>query len=340
MKTILLATTNQGKAQEMLDYLADLPFEFKTLSDFPDLEPPEEKYDDIMYNAQLKALYYAEKTGLPSIADDTGFYIDALHGWPGVKAARVADTEEKRIQEVFERLEGITDRSASFRCEVFFHDPEKKRSYSSQGETHGKILDNQVGNSGFGYDPVFFSDELGKSFAQASIQEKAEVSHRGRALSGMKNTLSMMYTSRHTIVPIALIVQDGKLMMTLRNDPQNARFHRKWEFPGGKLDMGETVEECVVRETQEEAGYDVEVIQRLSHVKVVHESTHNYQICLIPCLCRIVGGDGVHRDAEVLEKKYFDLDEVLGLPDLIPENDDLYEKILPELKTLVAKYNL
>ncbi|MCB9798122.1 RdgB/HAM1 family non-canonical purine NTP pyrophosphatase [Candidatus Nomurabacteria bacterium] len=342
MKKILLATTNEGKLREINSFFKDLPFELITLADLNEPpEPPDEKYDDIMYNAQLKAHYYGEATGMPTISEDSGFYIDALDGWPGVHSARVAQSDQEKCELVVGKLEGIANRGAQFRCVLFFYDPHSRISHSAFGSDHGIITKQyDSGVKGFAYDPIFFSGELGKTYAQATLQEKASVSGRGKALAKMKNILSMMYTSRHTIVPVALIIKGGELMMTLRNDPQNPRFHKKWEFPGGKLDMDETIEECVIRETREETGYDIEVIARLSQVMLVHESTRNYQVCLIPCLGKVVGGDGTYSDAEVLEIKYFGLDDVLSQPDLIPENDVLYKRILPELKALVEAHNL
>lgn len=340
---LLIATTNTGKVGEIQSYFHTLPFELLSLADLPEtIAAPDETELTIEGNAILKATYYANKTGLLTVADDTGLFIDALSGWPGVKAARVADTDDARWQTVLDKLEGVpkAQRSAAFRAAIAVFHPITKELYVSQGETLGQITEQAVEDrhGGFGYDPVFYVSEAGKTYAEMSIAEKNGLSHRGKALNMAKFFLQKQYGSKHIVVPCAFIIKQGKLLMSLRNDPHRPEYHERWEFPGGGVEYGENMEENLVREVKEEVGLNVRVERLLQHIQVERQAFPNgfsYQVYLVPYVCRITD-DGVPSlsDEETLGVRWFDLDEVLGFP-LVGENARMFEILLPELRMVV-----
>lgn len=344
---LLLATTNEGKVSEMMSYLQTLPFDLISLADLPEtIAPPEEVEETIEGNAVLKAKYYAEHSGLLTIADDSGLFIDSLDGWPGVKSARVANTDDHRWQKALELMKDIPreNRSATFRAAIAVYHPATKELYMSLGETEGAITDKAVDEriSGFGYDPIFYFKEKEKTFAEMTTAEKNGVSHRGKALNRVKFFLQKQYGSKHIVVPCAFIIKDGKLLMSQRNDPHRPDYHEHWEFPGGSVEYGESMEENIVREVKEEVGLNIEVIKLLQHIQVERQSFPNgfsYQVYLVPYICRITdNGNPTLSDEETLGVKWFDLDEVSGYP-LVGENAKMFEKLLPELKEVMATMN-
>lgn len=342
VKKILIATSNQGKFEEMKKFLEDLPFEFLSIKDLAgEFVEPEETEATLLGNAILKAKYYGDKSGLISIADDGGLFLDAFDGWPGVKSARIAETDEERVKTVLDKLKGETNRKASFKVSLAVYDPLTKDIFVTQGETLGEILESPFvgGVNNYAYNPIFFMPDIGKVYAEMSLQEKNSVSHRGKALHRIARYLQNVHTSKNIVAPLSLIVKDGKIMSTLRNDPHNPEYHQKWEFPGGALEMGENLEENLIRETKEETGYDVEVVSLLDYLHIEDRPDKNYQVCLIPYLCKIVGGDGKYSDQEVLDLQFFDLDDFLN-QDLMSGNDIMYKKVLNQIKSLATKHNL
>lgn len=149
----------------------------------------------------------------------------------------------------------------------------------------------------------------------------------------------MTNEAKHIVVPVALIVKDGKLLMSLRNDPDRLEFHKKWEFPGGGVELGENVHNCLKREIKEETGYEIEIVRLLQGIFVLYRPQYQYQVYLLPYVCSITGGDGNPGDAEVIEMKFLSLDEWLTM-DLIGENLVMYKAILPELKEIIQEYSL
>ena len=128
---------------------------------------------------------------LPALADDSGLCVHALNGAPGVYSARFAGekaTDADNNNKLLAALTGLNDRSAHFTCALHLSAPEGFQ-HSAEGAVDGLILNELTGETGFGYDPLFFSPELDKTFAQASPEEKASVSHRGRALRSLKKLL-------------------------------------------------------------------------------------------------------------------------------------------------------
>jgi len=341
MQKLLIATTNDGKLKEIKHFLADLPFEIVGLGDLDKkIEEPEETENTLEGNAILKAKYYAEKTGLLTIADDSGLFVDYLDGWPGVKTARVADKDEDKRAILLRELKDVSKekRNAEFRVSLALFDPKENSSFIVSRKLQGSIVENPIfeGDIKWGFNELFFVSELGKTYGQMTIPEKNAVSHRGKALIKAKYFLQNQYGTKHIVVPIALVIKDGKILMNKRNDPHRPEYHGKWEFPGGSMEFGETFEQNVIRETKEEAGFDVEVVKMLNRIAVENQEypSFKYQVYLIPFVCKIVGGDGKYGDAEVLESKWFALDDALNY-EMIGENAKIYKEMLPELKNLL-----
>lgn len=180
---ILLASRNPGKVREVQALLPST-VEVVPVSAYPDVPEVEETGDTFEANAALKAESVSRHTGLPALADDSGLVVDALDGEPGVRSARFAGgtaTDAQNNALLLERMEGRTDRAARFVCVLAWARPGVPTRYF-RGETEGVLLTEPRGENGFGYDPLFFSPDLGKSFAEASGEEKGAISHRGRAL--------------------------------------------------------------------------------------------------------------------------------------------------------------
>lgn len=337
---ILIATTNQGKFEEVLHIVKDLPFDFVSLRDVGYAgDGPEETEPTLLGNAMLKARHYGNMFGVIAMADDSGLFIDALSGWPGIASARIAGNSRERNAMVLEKMQNIAGevRGATFRDAIVVYDPRTDNLFTTSGEIRGTILTEQVQpDGGFGYDPIFFIPEAKKTFAEMTMLEKNAMSHRGKALFQMKYILQNEYGGKHIVVPVAIILQGGLVLMAKRNDPFRPAFHGKWEFPGGRMDIGETLEDNLKREVWEEVGYVIEPIQRLSEIWVEHQKGEGwtYQVYLIPYACRILQGGGAGSDAEVMETRWFPPDAVLH-EELIGANKAMYMAILPELKQCI-----
>jgi XTP/dITP diphosphohydrolase len=185
-KKIVLASRNKKKVKELSEILSKYGVEVVPVSGFPDVEDVEETGSTFAENAELKAVAVMKATGLPALADDSGLEVDALDGAPGIYSARFAGEnadDAKNNSLLLEKLNGLEGqkRSARFRCVIAFAVPEKDIVFL-EGNCEGQILNEYRGSEGFGYDPLFYCPELGKTFAQSSAEEKNRVSHRGRAL--------------------------------------------------------------------------------------------------------------------------------------------------------------
>ncbi len=195
---ILLGTTNLGKVKEMKKFLSDFTATIYSLGDIDKkIKEPSEPHETIEENAFLKARYYADKTDYITISDDGGLFINALNGWPGVKSARVADSEQKRRQVVLKMLDkkDSDNRKASFKSCIAVYDPNRNISFSAVGKTKGKITKQpeQEIIDGFGYDPIFHVNKADKTYAAMTSGEKNKVSHRGKALSVVNNFFNKFY---------------------------------------------------------------------------------------------------------------------------------------------------
>lgn len=194
MKKIVLATQNPHKVLEFNEMLADLGIQVIAASEFPDLEEVVEDGETLQANALKKARYVAGETGLPALADDTGLEVDILNGRPGVYSARYAGenvTYQDNVLKLLDELSGIGDldkRTARFRTVIAFVNGNDE--YLFEGICNGRILKEQKGKGGFGYDPVFLPDGHEETFAQMSMEEKNKISHRGRAIAGFYQWLT------------------------------------------------------------------------------------------------------------------------------------------------------
>lgn len=185
MTTFVLATANPHKAQEMREVLARTDVEL--LARPPDVPDVEETEDTLEGNALLKAVALCRATGLPAIADDTGLFIDALGGRPGVYSARYAGEHATYADNVAKALGELAEvpesgRRARFRTVIAVASPDGS-TWLAEGALEGSIAYEPRGEGGFGYDPIFVPDGGGgRSLAELSAAEKNEISHRGRAL--------------------------------------------------------------------------------------------------------------------------------------------------------------
>lgn len=346
MRTVLIATTNEGKYKELSSLLRDLPIKSISLNDLEQKIPePDEIEETIEGNAILKAKYYAKESGHITIADDVGLFIDALAGWPGVKSARIADGSAAQTAAVLQKMETINDnRDAHFEGVLALYDPKNHDLFVSTGRTNGTILKERKGENGFGYDPIFHVSEAGKTYAEMGEEEKNHISHRGRAIHGIRRYILNIYGGEHFTIPIGIIIKNGKVLLNKRNDTEKPELHGLWEFPGGKMEIGETIEENLVREIREECGYTVEIISQLRMtwtVKIPNPRSTHYgiQIYLLPFVCKIIEGDGIVNDEEVMETVWVSPEEV-NTYNLIGENRKMYEKIYFELTEIIKNHNL
>lgn len=184
---IAIATNNRNKLKEIRAVLGGFFDEMLSLDDLGIDVEIEETGATLTENALIKARTIRDMTGLASLADDSGLMCDALGGAPGVYSARYAGEEHDDAKNNALLLKNIAgkDRTAHF-CSVIALCLPDGREYTAEGRVDGVITEEARGNGGFGYDPLFFSPELGKTFAEASADEKNSVSHRGRALRNME----------------------------------------------------------------------------------------------------------------------------------------------------------
>jgi XTP/dITP diphosphohydrolase len=192
---LLFATSNPHKIAEVAAILAPHGVEVIGLDALED--PPAEPVEDgrtLQDNARIKAIHYARATGRPCLADDSGLEVDALHGAPGVISARYAGAGKTRAERtaannarLLRELEAIPpdERAARFVCAMCLADGEGKIIAESRGTLDGVIADEPRGTSGFGYDPLVYLPELGRTVAELTADEKNARSHRGEAARRM-----------------------------------------------------------------------------------------------------------------------------------------------------------
>lgn len=193
---IIAATKNAGKIKEIESIFKDLGIEaVSQQSEGFDVDI-EETGDTFEKNALIKARAVSMLTDDIVMADDSGLCIDALDGRPGIYSARYAGenaSDRTKIQKILAEMEPHSNRSAKFVTAVAAILPDG-REFVTTGEVRGEILREPEGENGFGYDPIFYCDELKKTFAQAEEEEKNAVSHRGRALRAMYEKLKPILT--------------------------------------------------------------------------------------------------------------------------------------------------
>ena len=179
---ILFASSNKHKAKEIKHILSEYEvITLDMLNDNDDVEETGETYEE---NAYLKASYFYNKYKMPVIADDSGLSVDYMNGGPGVYSARYAGekcTPKDNRVKMLKALEGVENRAAQFVCCICFIDETGEVNYF-KGTTEGSILYEEIGDPSFGYDCIFYSNDLKESFGEALEERKNSVSHRGRAV--------------------------------------------------------------------------------------------------------------------------------------------------------------
>ncbi|RQW63092.1 XTP/dITP diphosphatase [Vibrio viridaestus] len=193
-KQLVLATGNQGKVKEMADLLSDFGFDVKAQSEF-NVSEVAETGTTFIENAIIKARHAARETGLPAIADDSGLEVDAIDGQPGVYSARYAGSDasdQDNIDKLLASMKDVPekDRTARFHCVlVLMKHADDPTPIVCHGKWEGQILTTQIGENGFGYDPVFWVPEEKCASAQLEPARKKQLSHRGKALQTLFNQL-------------------------------------------------------------------------------------------------------------------------------------------------------
>jgi len=188
-----MASSNVGKTTEISALLAHLDVMVVPQSEYG-VGAADETGSTFEENAVIKARYAATATGLPAIADDSGLCVVALDGRPGVRSARYAGadaTDDSNIDKLLAELDGVSDqdRDAEFQCVACFVYSMDANPLLAKGSWRGRILSTRRGDGGFGYDPIFFDPESGKSAAELSAEEKNASSHRGKALRALADLL-------------------------------------------------------------------------------------------------------------------------------------------------------
>jgi XTP/dITP diphosphohydrolase len=193
VQTILVATTNPGKLREIVRILDGIPVQLKTLADFSGIPVADETGRTFADNARQKALHYASLTGMVTLAEDSGFEIDALNGDPGIFSARYLGEDAsypERFADIYRRIResGTDDRTARFVCAVALANG-RELMFEATRRVEGELADAPAGPNGFGYDPVFLFPPYGRTFGEVSDEDKTAVSHRGQAMRAVREFL-------------------------------------------------------------------------------------------------------------------------------------------------------
>ncbi|MGN1098994.1 MAG: RdgB/HAM1 family non-canonical purine NTP pyrophosphatase [Christensenellales bacterium] len=187
IEKLVIASNNSHKIQEIKAVLGDKFREIVGMKDAGlDMDIVEDG-DSFYANALIKAKAVSEALNLPALADDSGLVVPGLSGEPGIYSARYAGepcSDERNNAKLLRKMESLRDRSAKFVTVMVLIFPDG-RTVSAEGAAEGRILTEPDGDNGFGYDPLFYSTELGKTFAKATMAEKNSVSHRSRALQAL-----------------------------------------------------------------------------------------------------------------------------------------------------------
>ncbi len=194
---IVLASSNQGKLREINEILADSDIEIIPQSEF-NVSDVEETGRSFVENALIKARHASAQSGLPAIADDSGFAIDALQGRPGIYSARYAGegaSDEENLWKLIKEIEALpeNDRIARFIClVVYLRHTDDPTPVIAQGEWQGIAITEPRGENGFGYDPMFYLPESQCTSAELTSETKNKLSHRGQALRALVEKLKLI----------------------------------------------------------------------------------------------------------------------------------------------------
>ena len=194
---IVLATGNPGKVREIRRILGELGVEVVPQTELG-VGDADETGSSFVANALIKARHASLMTGLPAIADDSGLVVDALDGRPGVYSARYSGagaTDESNIDKLLQELAGVPDekRTAAFHCCAVYVSADDSTSLVAEGRWPGRILAERRGTGGFGYDPVFYDPDCGRTAAELGPELKNALSHRGKALTALAGMLRQHY---------------------------------------------------------------------------------------------------------------------------------------------------
>jgi len=195
-RPLLIGSGNKDKAAELTELLAGMPWEVKTLADFPNVPEPAEDGETFDVNALKKAHYYAARFGVWCVADDSGLIVDALDGAPGVHSARYAGgkcTYADNNAKLLEALEGVPEaaRTARFVCCAALVDP-VGNSHVETGTVSGRIATSPRGGGGFGYDPVFIPEGYEETFGELGLEIKQTIGHRAQAFRKIRTYMETL----------------------------------------------------------------------------------------------------------------------------------------------------
>ena len=193
MQKLVIASNNPGKLREFQFLLQPLNIEVLTQGSLG-IGEAEEPHHTFIENALAKARHVCRLSGLPALADDSGICVDALGGAPGVVSARYAGepkSDQRNNEKLLQAMHGLTNRNAHYYCVlVLLHHADDPQPLIAEGEWHGEIASQPAGDGGFGYDPLFYLPEFGKTSAQLERDQKHAISHRGKALQVLLEKLN------------------------------------------------------------------------------------------------------------------------------------------------------
>lgn len=197
MPKLLLASSNPGKIREYRLLLGGLGYQIVTLPERGISKVTTESGNTYEQNAEMKATTYAKLSQLITLADDSGLEVDALHGKPGIHSARFAGknaTDADKVTKLLAMMDSIPwdRRTAHFKCVIAIATPEGKLKLC-QGKCHGIIAFEAKGENGFGYDPIFYLPEFGKTMAELPLELKNQLSHRGQAAQKARKILNQLH---------------------------------------------------------------------------------------------------------------------------------------------------
>jgi len=195
MNKLVIASNNPGKLREFQAMLSPLGIEVLTQEQLG-ISEAAEPHCTFIENALAKARHVSKESGLPALADDSGICVAALGGAPGVYSARYAGdspkSDTRNNEKLLQAMQGVTDRRAHYYCVlVLVHHADDPQPLIAEGEWHGEIAQEERGEGGFGYDPLFWLPQFGRMSAELKPEEKAQISHRASAMKILLQKLKL-----------------------------------------------------------------------------------------------------------------------------------------------------